>query len=82
MWPTNEAGRSPFIKARVVGDYEKLYSICIELKKAQTRLAEVVVENDENENKVRGTFRNSSFPRCCCCAPKVDEEEWLRKSIK
>jgi hypothetical protein len=32
VFPANNTGHSPFVKVRVIGDYDKLYSLCIQLK--------------------------------------------------
>ena len=81
------AGRSPFLKCRVTGDYEKCYDLCVELKKLTNKLKSIIEQNVllaeqcNDENPPRVMKKIPKFPRCCCCAKKTDEEEWMRQKI-
>jgi hypothetical protein len=76
VWPIDQNGHSPFVKVRVVGDYDKLYTLCVELKELTTHHTTVVNNNRINLGN-RSMVRKRKCLRCWCCAPRVDEEKML-----
>ena len=47
-------GKSPFIKSRVCGDYEKLYKMCVNLKYTVEELKKVRKQNQRNIEEGEG----------------------------
>ena len=68
-------GRSVFVRARVIGDYNYLYKKCVELKQHLDELAFVKSKNEEYA-AIRRQIRIRRGPRMWCCGVLVDEEQY------
>ena len=68
-------GKSVFVRARVIGDYNYLYKKCVELKSHLDELAFVKSKNQEF-GAIRRQIRKRKGLRMCCCGIKIDEEQY------
>ena len=86
MFPGVDGGPSPFIKARVCGNYEKLYNLCVRLKRNIEKLKMVRVLNtleseDLSEERQRVQKKMRSGLRCMCCSKTVDAEDYYKSKV-
>ena len=86
MFPGIDGGESPFIKARVCGDYELLYKLCVRLKRNIEKLKIARALNnlqtedlDEEQQRVQKRVR-SGF-KCMCCSKTVDAEDHYKLKV-
>lgn len=73
--PDPITGKSVFVRARVIGDYNYLYKKSVELKQLVDELAFIKGKNNE-PGAIRRQKRIKSGVRCWCCGIKVDEEQY------
>ena len=78
--PDPITGKSAFVRARVIGDYNYLYKKCVELKGLVDELSYVNGKNRE-EGAVRRQVRVRSGLRCFCCGVKRDEAHYLQGKV-
>ena len=78
--PDPVTNKSPFLKARVLGNYDELYNICVELKRNIDILEKVRQENqktgEQSYIKVQKGFR------FWCCGVKKDEEKYYEEIVE
>ena len=78
--PDPITGKSVFVRARVIGDYNYLYKKSVELKQLLDELAFVEGKNRE-PNAIRRQIRIRKNLRCWCCGILVDEETQLKQAV-
>ena len=79
LYPPNPiTGKSAFVRARVLGDYNELYDKSVELKNLLDELTFVQNKNAERSPDNKRQIRIRKGMRCMCCGVKVDEEEHLK----
>ena len=71
--PDPITGKSAFLRARVIGDYNYLFKKSVELRQVMDEL-EFVKDKNREPNAVRSQVRVRRGFRCCCCRVLVDEE--------
>lgn len=69
-------GKSVFVRARVIGDYNYLYKKCVQLKQHLDELTFVRTKNREF-GAIRRQVRIRKGPRFWCCGVLVDEEHYI-----
>jgi len=78
-------GQSPFIKARVCGDYELLYNLCVKLKRNVEKLKIARALNQDagelEETQPRVQKRVRSGLKCMCCSATVDAEDHYKEKV-
>lgn len=79
--PDPITGKSVFVRARVIGDYNYLYKKSVELKQIVDYLHFVRTKNAE-EGAIRRQIRIKKGVRCGCCGIKVDEEEFYIRKVE
>lgn len=72
IFPPNPiTGKSVFIKARVIGNYNSMYAQWVKLEKAKDKLAYSEMKNEkENTRRMMRVQRGCRF---WCCGERVDE---------
>ena len=78
--PDPVSGKSAFMKARVIGDYNYLYKKCVTLKR-NIDLLETVREKNKN-GEIRQQVKVRRGLRCCCCGVKKDSEKHYEDRIE
>ena len=73
--PDPITGKSVFVRARVIGDYNYLYKMSVELKQLIDELTYIKSKNNE-PGAIRRKIRIKRGLRCWCCGVKVDEEQY------
>ena len=79
--PDPITGKSVFVRARVIGDYNYLYKKCVELKQHIDDLKYVTTKNKEL-GAIRRQKRVKSGIRCWCCGVKKDEQEYYEQKVE
>ena len=70
--PDPITGKSRFLRARVIGDYNYLYKKCVELKQLMDELSFVKSQNS-TPGSIRRRVRVRRGFRCWCCGVLEDE---------
>lgn len=78
--PDPITGKSVFVRARVIGDYNYLYKKSVELKQLLDELAFVQKKNRE-EGAIRRQIKIRKGLRCWCCGVTADEESHLKQAV-
>ena len=78
--PDPVTGKSAFLKARVIGDYNYLYKKCVILKRNIDLLE--IVKQKNRESEVREQVKLRRGLRCCCCGVKKDSENFYKEKIE
>jgi|Transcript_21068 hypothetical protein len=73
--PDPITGKSAFVRARVIGDYNYLFKKSVELKQLIDELTFVKKKNAV-PGAVRRQIRVGRGLRCCCCGVLTDEQHW------
>ena len=79
--PDPITGKSVFVRARVIGDYNYLYKKSVELKQLIDELAYIRTKNSE-PGAIRRQKRVKEGVRCWCCGTKVDEETYYIQKVE
>ena len=79
--PDPITGKSAFVRARVIGDYNYLYKKSVELKNLLDELAFVRNKNRE-PGAIRRQIRIRKGVRCWCCGILVDEETYYQQRVE
>jgi len=77
-------GYEPFVKARVVGKYDELYDMCVELRSMKTSLKQVKKQNKNLANEeLREMKRVKSRYLSCfrCCSTQIDSQAYYENQI-
>ena len=73
--PDPITGKSVFLRARVIGDYNSLYTMSVNLKSLIDEMNFVKAKNAE-PGAIRRQVRVNRGLRFWCCGVKTDEEEY------
>ena len=79
--PDPITGKSVFVRARVIGDYNYLYKKSVELKQHIDELNYIKGKNSE-PGAIRRQRRIKSGLRCWCCGVRVDEEQYYHQKVE
>ena len=74
--PDHHGNSSPFVKVRVIGDYNSLYHKCVQLKQTIEKL-----DITKKRNRELGERLKINKRRWCCCGKQVDAYDHYVKSI-
>ena len=78
--PDPITGKSAFVRARVIGDYNSLYDKCVELKQLMDELTWIKKKNATSA--IRRQIRIRRGLRCWCCGVLTDEQEWYEQQVE
>ena len=82
MYPPDPiTGKSVFVRARVIGDYNYLYKKSVELKQLIEELTFIKSMNSK-PGAIRRQKRVKSGLRCWCCGVKVDEQQYYEQKVE
>ena len=79
--PDPITGKSVFVRARVIGDYNYLYKKSVELKQLLDELQFVKNKNKE-EGAIRRQVRVRRGIRCWCCGVQEDEQTYFERKVE